>query len=198
MKDTFHATLGMAGESGEIVDLLKKVYAYGKPLDRTKLLEEIGDLMWYVNLFMKNSAQIMGDEDLTFESLIAVVGSSDLVGNEEAEKYFGGRKSERLMLGAASMIAQGASDANAVINMVDCGFCEGEEVSDLGIYGAALQAVNDVTNYTRDLLHALDSSFDEVFEMNIRKLETRYPNLRFEADKAINRDVDAEQKVLQG
>jgi len=42
-----HAGIGLATESGEFLDALKKHVFYGKPLDRTNLKEEVGDLMWY-------------------------------------------------------------------------------------------------------------------------------------------------------
>jgi NTP pyrophosphatase (non-canonical NTP hydrolase) len=40
--------LGLSGEVGEVVDLLKKAWGHGHPLDREKLKKEIGDAMWYV------------------------------------------------------------------------------------------------------------------------------------------------------
>jgi NTP pyrophosphatase (non-canonical NTP hydrolase) len=43
-----HAALGIAGESGEVVDIIKKNFAYGKTIDRDHLVEEIGDLLFYV------------------------------------------------------------------------------------------------------------------------------------------------------
>lgn len=43
-----HAGIGMATESGEFLDALKKHLYYGKPLDLTNLREEIGDLLWYM------------------------------------------------------------------------------------------------------------------------------------------------------
>jgi len=85
--DIVHAAMGIGGEAGEVVDIIKKHVYYGKMLDRTKVLEEMGDILWYTNL----------------------------------------------------------------------------------------------------MIHLLDSSWGEVFEMNIKKLEKRYPNLRFEAEHAINR-----------
>lgn len=45
-----HAGIGMATEAGEFLDALKKHLFYGKPVDRTNLAEEIGDLMWYCAL----------------------------------------------------------------------------------------------------------------------------------------------------
>ncbi|RPH39044.1 MAG: nucleotide pyrophosphohydrolase [Burkholderiales bacterium] len=46
-KELLHATLGLAGETGEVVDIIKKVWAYDKKLDKEKLIEEMGDLFHY-------------------------------------------------------------------------------------------------------------------------------------------------------
>lgn len=43
-----HAAVGLAGESGEVLDLIKKVWVYDKPLDREKLIEEMGDVTHYL------------------------------------------------------------------------------------------------------------------------------------------------------
>lgn len=94
--DLMHAAAGMAGEAGEVVDAVKKIIFYGKPVDRKHLIEEMGDQLWYINL----------------------------------------------------------------------------------------------------MISKLDSSWSEVFEVNIAKLEARYPGLRFDADKAINRNTDAEAKAI--
>lgn len=40
--------LGLAGEAGEVVDLLKKSWGHGHPLDVEKLKKELGDTFWYV------------------------------------------------------------------------------------------------------------------------------------------------------
>lgn len=40
--------MGLAGEAGEVVDLLKKHLYHGKPLDREKLKLELGDTLWYL------------------------------------------------------------------------------------------------------------------------------------------------------
>jgi NTP pyrophosphatase (non-canonical NTP hydrolase) len=93
-----HGAMGMAGESGEVVDIIKKHIFYGKTLDRTKVLEEIGDAAWYMNL----------------------------------------------------------------------------------------------------LIASLGSSWGEVFRMNIDKLSARYPDLKFDADRAINRDDEAEKRAIVG
>ncbi len=40
--------LGLSGEAGEVADLVKKFLGQGHELDRMKLSEEAGDLLWYV------------------------------------------------------------------------------------------------------------------------------------------------------
>lgn len=42
--------LGIAGESGEIVDYLKKVGFHGHIFEKEKLKNELGDLMWYMTV----------------------------------------------------------------------------------------------------------------------------------------------------
>jgi NTP pyrophosphatase (non-canonical NTP hydrolase) len=42
------AAMGLAGEAGEVVDLLKKHLGHGHELDRDKLRKELGDVLWYV------------------------------------------------------------------------------------------------------------------------------------------------------
>lgn len=43
------AALGIAGEGGEVVDLIKKVEFHGHALDKKKVAEELGDLLWYLS-----------------------------------------------------------------------------------------------------------------------------------------------------
>jgi len=43
-----HFCIGLAGEVGEVVDYLKKVLFHNHPLDKQKLAEELGDVIWYV------------------------------------------------------------------------------------------------------------------------------------------------------
>lgn len=40
--------LGLAGESGEVVDDIKKKYFHGRAIDPDHTIEELGDVMWYV------------------------------------------------------------------------------------------------------------------------------------------------------
>lgn len=44
-----HYVLGIGSEAGELQDALKKVLIYGKTLDKTNLVEEVGDVLWYTS-----------------------------------------------------------------------------------------------------------------------------------------------------
>lgn len=41
--------LGLGGESGEVIDLIKKHLFHEQPLDVDKLRKELGDVLWYVS-----------------------------------------------------------------------------------------------------------------------------------------------------
>lgn len=42
-----HMAVGISGEAGELLDAIKKVWIYGKPLDTENVIEELGDLLFY-------------------------------------------------------------------------------------------------------------------------------------------------------
>lgn len=43
------ATLGLAGEAGEVVDYVKKVIFHGHSMDQLRLVKEVGDVLWYIS-----------------------------------------------------------------------------------------------------------------------------------------------------
>ena len=43
-----HATIGVNTEAGEMIDAVKKSMFYGKELDTVNILEEAGDILWYL------------------------------------------------------------------------------------------------------------------------------------------------------
>lgn len=43
-----HMAVGICGESGELIDAVKKAAIYGKELDRQNVIEELGDLEFYM------------------------------------------------------------------------------------------------------------------------------------------------------
>lgn len=43
-----NGVMGLCGESGEVIDLVKKHLAQGHELDKEKLAKELGDVAWYL------------------------------------------------------------------------------------------------------------------------------------------------------
>ena len=43
-----NGVMGLCGESGEAIDIVKKWLAQGHDLDKEKLAKELGDICWYV------------------------------------------------------------------------------------------------------------------------------------------------------
>ncbi|MBR0081520.1 MAG: nucleoside triphosphate pyrophosphohydrolase family protein [Clostridia bacterium] len=43
-----NGVMGLCGESGEAIDLVKKHLAQGHPLDKAQLANELGDIAWYL------------------------------------------------------------------------------------------------------------------------------------------------------
>ena len=43
-----NSVMGLCGESGEAIEILKKHIFHGKDLDRDHLIKELGDVAWYL------------------------------------------------------------------------------------------------------------------------------------------------------
>ena len=43
-----NSVMGLCGESGEAIDIVKKWMAHGHELDREHLAKELGDIAWYL------------------------------------------------------------------------------------------------------------------------------------------------------
>lgn len=87
--DAMYAAAGLAGEAGEVLDEVKKAFAYARPIDRDKVIKEMGDAEFY------------------FEQLRAAIG----VTRQEVLDT----NVEKLVLGASARYPNlGYSDAEAI------------------------------------------------------------------------------------
>ncbi len=43
-----NSVMGLCGESGEAIDLVKKHYFHGHELNKESLIKELGDIAWYL------------------------------------------------------------------------------------------------------------------------------------------------------
>jgi len=57
------AALGMAGETGEVVDLVKKHLFNKRGLNEEKIRDEVGDVLWYISVLLSTL-------HLTFEDVM--------------------------------------------------------------------------------------------------------------------------------
>jgi NTP pyrophosphatase (non-canonical NTP hydrolase) len=89
-QDLDHALYGMASETGEIADCIKKNVIYGKPLDEVNLREELGDLMWYVahaaNSMGWKLSEILDENDAKLEKRYPIGSYSDVQAIARADK----------------------------------------------------------------------------------------------------------------
>ncbi len=56
-----NGVLGLAGESGEVADIVKKHLFQGHELDKDKLLDELGDVLWYIAITAKGIGVTLND-----------------------------------------------------------------------------------------------------------------------------------------
>lgn len=166
--DSLHMTVGMITELGEINDALETTEDM---VDIVNLSEEIADLRWY----MSNYANLYSFEFKDTPQIPCSAG--ELIQWEDYEDaYFDMMKYTILLL-----------------DMDKKSFA----------YGKSFQ-----TAYRIDIFTYLNNAFlhfakywsidlEEAMELNIAKLRARFPD-KFDTDKAINRDLDVERKILEG
>ena len=58
-----NSVMGLCGESGEAIDIVKKWFAHGHELDKEHLKKELGDIAWYL-------AEAATALDLTLEEIL--------------------------------------------------------------------------------------------------------------------------------
>lgn len=157
--------LGMAGETGEVADMLKK-YLYhrnGKPLDTQKLKDELGDVLWYFFVLLDTVG-------LTFEQVMEATKleqtiASGLVGRSRLE--FCGLE----LAGNLGRVAE--TLCSALYQNIPLDINELKE------------RLGNVLRYFLVLLDTLGITFEQAMEANVIKLEARHAsgfNARYQSD----------------
>lgn len=84
-----HMAVGISGEAGELLDAIKKHTIYQKPLDVENVVEELGDLIFYMQGII-NALQLDGDAiveaNVTKLQKRYAKGYSDQAAQERADK----------------------------------------------------------------------------------------------------------------
>ncbi len=169
-----HMGLGIVGEMGEIVDQLKKAYIYDKAIDQVNIVEEVGDVAWYVAGVVQ-----------FYPNLHSFIESDELKNSINYEKLAEAKsKITRTALLNTMSAANLVVDMGILADETGKPSDEGEEVAKTLCVFLFATAV------------LLDVDLAEAFEVNIAKLAKRYGD-KYSDYAAINRDIDAERAVLE-
>lgn len=87
-----------------------------------------------------------------------------------------------------------STESNEALDMMKKHLYYGKEFDRVNL----IEEIGDLMWYAALALDTLDSSFEEAMELNIKKLEKRYNKGKFTSEDAINRNTDAERKILEG
>lgn len=173
VKNHMHMCLGIITEAGELADIFKKELAYGKPIDKANLKEEIGDLTWYIaNLATHHDFKL--DVFSEFKGLPA-----DLNG------YI--KKMDQDGFNTALTVLEFGKIAHSIVHRHPC----------------MIHHNNFLRSRIGEMLSALtmicilqDVNFEECLDLNINKLKVRFPE-KFTEENALNRDLEAERTILE-
>jgi NTP pyrophosphatase (non-canonical NTP hydrolase) len=61
MSRLIHGMIGVCTEAGELQDMVKKFLIYNKRFDPVNVLEECGDLLWYISLTLDSCGFTMDE-----------------------------------------------------------------------------------------------------------------------------------------
>ena len=98
------------------------------------------------------------------------------------ELYSEGLPVERLLTAAVGMSAESGEFTEIVKKMI----FQGKPVNKENLFHLKRE-LGDVMWYVAQACMALDTSFDEIVEMNVEKLKKRYPGGEFDVHKSENR-----------
>ena len=168
-----HMEAGIAGEFlGEAVDILKKTFAYKKPLDKVHLGEELADTVWYcagAETIHKLPGTIISFDEEAIASLENLKNQSITHIKESVEVRSSSVETECLGVILGNKSAVDSTNRRAILAIV--GICMG-------------------------ICEVLNIDFWQALTNNISKLQVRYPE-KFTEEAALNRDLVAERAELE-
>lgn len=153
-----HVSLLLKDEIGELASAYKKVYGYGRELDRKNVIEELGDLFYGLNTHCR-LAGIVSEWDSLLQSFQA----------------------NHLQQDNVTVITE--DDINDIIdtlllNAIMLRTCSKEE---------SIEILNVFMETYRIIMYDINTSLDEIIDANYEKLIKRYPNLAFNVEHSAQR-----------
>ncbi|RTL30239.1 MAG: hypothetical protein EKK55_02295 [Rhodocyclaceae bacterium] len=141
--------MGLAGEAGEAIDLLKKaIHHRAKPLDRDKYMKELGDVLWYAALGLR-----LGEW-----SFAEAASRTEYLANVRA-------------LGAERLAFQLSGGVGEICRLIDDHIYKGKPLS---VY--LRECLIAVVTLVRAMSERAGFVFEDVMQANVEKLRARHPN----------------------
>lgn len=157
---SIHALMGMNGEAGECIDILKKHYFQGHKLDEKHLLNELGDVCWYTMLLMV---------DLNIEPSVIFDYIDRLIHPEDKYSL------------AETCIGQVFNLNTNCGKAIDICF-DNSNNPGMSIYGVLRLIFYNI----KVIANEFNKTLEDIFDINYRKIRRRYPN-GFSTEMSINR-----------
>ena len=145
-----HATFGIAGESGEIASAIKEAVFSGTDLDVKNVKEEVGDIFWYIALGLD------------------AIGSSICELSQNLPPFTTRYSRHSTLIYAALGIAD---MSGSIVDTAKKAIFYGKELNVVKYK----EQNKEMLGFLMVLLNCIESSFEEVMQMNHDKLEKRFP-----------------------
>lgn len=201
-----HACIGMSTEINELLDALKKYFYYGKPVDMVNINEELGDFYWYLAIIIREVEKKSDESELEVVNKIEWLRQieKDIDSQEFNTDYIFLRcptmniKTSVKDIFNISLIVNELSLVVLDSHLAKTDINDSRPIPELNINNMfLLKCVKRILIHLFKLKQNLAiESVSIALEKNIDKLKKRYPE-KFSTENALNRDLDAERKVLE-
>lgn len=159
-----HAAVGMNGEAGEVIDVIKKHVFHGHILDEKELMKELGDVCWYLMLASIESGSNL---KLIFESDHKyIIGYNPYRKNKCMDNIQG-----RLIMLATKLNMDCAETAKCIMD-----YCDKQSYLPRTIFENLRKIKHDIDDICNILSRNEDITIETIFDINSEKLAKRYPN----------------------
>ena len=171
-----HALTGMGTEVGEMLDACKKVIWYEHPMNVQNLVEESGDLLWYIGLLID---ALHLDPEPLFAAQIDVQDTRPLLDRADPDADRALRHAFQIHQHVSWLLHAKGKDA----------------VKEAFLFTATLR-ISAIVQNLKGLLLRYERTLDDAMNANIPKLEARYTKQQFDRVQALSRDLDREAVAL--
>lgn len=158
-----HALVGMNGEAGECIDLLKKTLFQGHPFRLDRLLSELGDVCWYTML-------LMTEFDIDVDTIFDHWSFHMVEPKYDVDKTYG--------LDYIFDLNRNCGESYNIINYWD-GLTDTPRLNIIHNIRAIFYDIKMVANI-------FDLTIEDIFDINVNKIKFRYPD-GFSCNDSINR-----------